>query len=96
HKEDDELFADHTDILDASESVPQLDIIRKSYVTYPYFDESYASSPLSDIPDSVRDEEHHEEDDVTPEEQLKRESEEWSRLQLNRRDRDLNIQPLDA
>ena len=97
HKEDDELFADPTDIIDASEPFSEFSTIpQRSSETNPYFDNSRNSSPLSDIPDSVGDEEHYEEDDATPEDQLRRETEEWSRLQLNRGDRDSGIQPSDA
>ena len=90
HKKDDELFADPTDILDASEPTPEWHTIpRKSSQTYPYSDESRSSSPLSDIPDPVGDQEHEEEDGATSED-------EESRLQLNRGDRDSGIQPSDA
>ncbi len=67
HKEDDELFANPTDILDASEPIPQLDTTQKIYETYPYSDEFCISSLLSDIPDLVGGEKHHNEDNVTPE-----------------------------
>ena len=97
HKEDDELFADPTDIQDTSEPTPEWHTIpRKSSQTHPYSDESRGSSPLSDIPDSVGDEEHYEENDATPEDQLRKETEEWSRLQFNRGDRDSGIQLSDA
>ena len=94
HREDDELFADP---MDASEPVPELNTIpQNNYGTHPYSDESRTSSLLSDIPYSVGDEEHPEENNDTPEDQLRRETEEWSRLQLNKGDRDLGIQPPDA
>ena len=97
HKEDDELFANPIDLLDASKPIPQLDtIFQKSYETHLYYNELQLSSPLSDISDSVGDKKHYKENDITPEDQLRRETEEWLCLQFNRRDRDLNIQPPDA
>ena len=53
------------DILDASESTPEFNTI--SCKTYPYSDESCASSPLSDIPDPLGEEEYDKEDDDTSE-----------------------------
>lgn len=49
-----------------------------------------------DIPDSVEDKKHHEEVDITPEDQLRRETEEWSHFQLNRGDKELDIQSLNT
>ena len=92
HKEDDELFADPTDILDADEPILELNSIpHKGFETNPYFEESRASSTLSDIPDSLKDEEEKNNND-TPDNQLRREIDEKSQLQLNRRDRDSSIQ----
>ncbi len=92
NKEDDELFADSTDILDADEPILELNSIpHKGFETNPYSEESRVSSPLSDIPDSVRDEEE-ENNNNTPDDQPKSEIKEWSHLQLNRRDRDSSIQ----
>lgn len=89
-KNDDELFADPTDIMDSSKPNPESYIIpRKSSKTYPYSDKSHGSSPLSNIPDPVGDEEHDKEDYATSEDKE-------SCLQLNRGDRDFGIQPLDA
>ncbi len=52
NKEDDELFADPTDILDADKPILELNSIpHKGFETYPYTEESRASSPLSDISD---------------------------------------------
>lgn len=96
HKKDDELFADFTDILDASKPITELNSIpRKSFETYPYSEKSRASSPLLDIPDSVEDEGHKESNEI-PADQLRRETEEWSRLQLNKEDRDSSIQLSDV
>ncbi len=92
HKEDDELFADPTDIVDADEPILELNSIpHKELETNPYSEESCTSSPLSDIPDSVGDEEEKNNND-TPDDQLRRKIEERSHLQLNRRDRDSSIQ----
>lgn len=44
----------------------------------------------------MEDEEHHEEDGATSEDQVRRETEEGSRLQLNRQDEDSSIQFSDA
>ncbi len=50
HKEDDELFADPTDILDADEPIFELNSIpHKGFETNPYSEESRTSSPISDI-----------------------------------------------
>lgn len=48
-------------------------------------------SPLSNITDSVKDEEHYEEDDTTFEDQLKEEIEKKLSLWLNEQDRDSGI-----
>ncbi len=46
NKEDDELFADPTDILDADEPILELNsILHKGFETNPYSEESHASSP---------------------------------------------------
>ena len=83
HREDNELFADPTDILEANEPTSDsYTITQKSPETYLYSDESHQSSPLSDIPDSVGDNEHHE-GDATPEDLLRMGTEKWSHLQLN-------------
>ena len=84
--------------MDASKSVPEFNTIsRKSNKTYPYLDESRGLSPLSNIPDPVGDKQHYEEDNATSEDiQLKKETKEESRLQLNRGDRDSDIQLSDA
>ena len=84
-KEDDELFVDPTDILDTSEPTPEFNTIPCK--TYPYSNESCDSSPLSDIPDLVGDKEYDEEKNAFS--SLENEK---SRLQLNRGDRDSNIQ----
>lgn len=48
------------DILDANDPIPELNtIFQRNYGTYAYSDESRASPPLSDIPDSVRDGKNH-------------------------------------
>ena len=86
-KEDNELFADPTDMLDTSESTPEFNTIPGK--TYPYFDELYDSSPLSNIADPLGDKKYDEENDATSEN-------EESHLQLNRRNRDSDIQPLDT
>ena len=97
HKKDDKLFADPTNIIDASKSFFKLSTIpQRSSETNPYFDNLYNSSLFSNIPDLVGDKEHYEEDDSTPEDQLRRETKEWSHLQLNRGDKDSGIQPSDA
>ena len=57
HKEDDELVADPKDILNADESILQLNgILHEGFETNLYSEESHASSPLLDIPDSGLDE----------------------------------------
>ena len=49
-----ELFVDFTNILDANEAISELKtIFSKNFKTYPYFDNSRASSYLSVITDSV-------------------------------------------
>lgn len=58
HEEDDELFADPTAILDASELFSELGTIFQK--TSPYFNESCGSSSLSTISDPVRNKEHYE------------------------------------
>ena len=70
-------------------------ITQKSPETYLYSDESRQSSPLSDIPDSVGDNEHHG-DHATPGDQLRMETEKWSYLQLNKGENELDIQPPDG
>ena len=58
YKEDDELFADPTDILVDDEPIFELTSIRhKGFETNPHSKESRGSSALSDITDSVGDEE---------------------------------------
>ncbi len=92
HKKDDELFADPTDILDTDELIFELNSIHhKGFGINPYSKESRSSSPLSDIPDSVGDEEEKNNND-TPDNQLRKEIEKRSHLQLNKRDRDSSIQ----
>ena len=59
HKKDDELIADPTNILDASEPTLEWHTIPcKSSQTYSYSDESRSSSSLSDISDLVGVKEH--------------------------------------
>lgn len=72
HKENNELFADLTDILNASKPISPFNTIQKSYKTYVYFDESHLLSPLSNISNSVKDEKYPKKDNVTPEEQPKK------------------------
>ena len=97
HKEDDELFANLRNILDTSKAIPDFNIILcKSFETYPYSNESRSLSSFLDIPYPVEDKEHHEDYNATPEDQLKREIDEWSYLYLKRKDRDLSIQLSDA
>ena len=86
-KKGDELFADPTDILDASELTHDFNTIPRK--TYPYFDESHGSSPLSNIPDPVGDKKNDEENDAIFEN-------EGSHLQLNREDRVSSIQLSDV
>ena len=74
-KEDNELFTDLTEILDASKPTPEFNTI--SCKTYPYSDESRDSSPVWNIPDLVENEKYDEENDTISEN-------EESHLQLNR------------
>ena len=74
HKEDDKLFADPTDILDANESNLELNsILHKGFETNLQSEELYASSLFSDIPGSVGDEEEEKNNDI-PDDQLWRET----------------------
>lgn len=59
---------------------------------FPYLDKSRGLSPVSDIPDSVKDEKHYEEDDIISKDWLREETGKKLRLQLNRKDRDSGIQ----
>ncbi len=78
--------------MDADEPILELNSIpHKGFETNTYSEESRASSPLSDIPDSEGDGEEENNND-TLDDQLRRELEERSHLQLNRRDRDSSIQ----
>ena len=86
-KEDDELFADLTDIIDASEPTFKFNIILCK--TYPYFDKLYGSSSFSDISDLVRDEEYNNKDNTISDN-------EESYLKLNKGDKNSGIQSLDV
>ncbi len=78
--------------MDAHEPILELNSIsHKGFKKNPYSEESYSSSPLSDIPDSLGDEEEENKND-TPDDQFRREIEKRSHLLLNRRGRDLGIQ----
>lgn len=44
----------------------------------------------------MSDRKYHEENDVSPKDQLRKEIEQWSRLKLNKGDRDSGIQTPDA
>ena len=78
--------------MDADEPILELNsITHKGFETNPYSEESCASSPLSDIPDSVGDKEEENNNDPL-DVQLRREIEERSNLQLNKRNRDSSIQ----
>ena len=88
-KGDNELFADPTDILDASKPTPEFNTILNK--TYSYSDDLRGSSPLSDISDLAGDEEHDEEEYSSSSLE-----DEESRLQFNRGDRDSSIQFSDA
>ncbi len=78
--------------MDADELVLELNSIpHQGFETNFYSEESRASSPISDIPGSVGDEEEENYND-TPDDQLRREIEEKSYLQLNSRDRDPSIE----
>lgn len=77
-------------------SILQLNTTSRSYETLIYFDESCTLSSHFDIPNSVGDEKYRKEDDITFKNQLKRKTEEWLCLQLNKRNRNSGIQPLDA
>ncbi len=95
NKEDDELFADPTDIFDADEPILELNSIpHKGSETNFYSQESRSSSQLSDISDSGGDKRIENNNDI-PDDQLRRETEEKSHLQFNKRDRDSSIQPSD-
>ncbi len=60
HEEDDKLFADFTNIVDASESAPEFNTIPcKSNKIYFYSDKSCGLSWLSDISDRVGDRRHY-------------------------------------
>lgn len=98
HIEDDKLFADLTDILDASKSVSEFNTIPcKSNKTYPYPNKSCGLSPLTDILDLVGDKKHYEEDNAFSENiQLRKETKKESNLQFNKRDRDSDIQTSDV
>ncbi len=84
-----------SDILDTDELILELNSIpHKDFETNLYFEDSRLSSPLSDILDSLEDEEKKNNND-TPDDQLGEETEDRSHLQLNRGDRDSSIQPSD-
>ena len=86
-KEDNKLFADPTDVMDASEPTFKFNIILCK--TYPYSDELHGSSSLSDISDLVGDEEYNKENDAISDN-------EESYLQLNKGDKNSGIQFLDV
>lgn len=90
HKEDNELFIDLTDIINASKPFSEFNTIpHKSSKNYLYFDESQScdSTPFSDIVDLIGDKKHHDEGDTNCEN-------EESCLYLNRRDRSSYIPSL--
>lgn len=63
HKEDNEFFADSTDILDASKLISEFNtILHKSSYSYP--NKSRDLSSLSKISDLVGDKEYYKEDDA--------------------------------
>ena len=69
--------------MDTDESILELNSIPcKGFETNLQSEESYALLPLSDISDSVEDEEKKNHNDI-PDDQLRRETEERSHLQLN-------------
>lgn len=97
YKEYYDLFADLTDIMDASKPFPKyITISQRIFDTYPYFDKSHGLLSFLDISNSVKVEDHYENSNITPEDQLKRKTEEWSCLQLNRQNKNSNIQSSDA
>lgn len=74
NKEDNKLFAGLIDIIDVSEPVPEINtILWNGSETYSYLNESRNSSSYSDISDSVKDKESHDDNDANPKDQLRRE-----------------------
>lgn len=67
-------------------------IIYKSSEIYFYSNKLYNLLPLSDILNLVRDKKYYKNNDITFEYQLRKEIKEWLHLQLNKRDRNLDIQ----
>lgn len=66
YKEDDKLFVNPTDIWDASKPSPEWHTIAyKNLQICPYFDKSCGLSPISDISNSVGDQEYEKEDNAT-------------------------------
>ncbi len=91
-KDDDELFADLTDIIDANEPILELNSISdKAFEKNLYYEESRLSSLLSDIPDLLG---HEEEEikNVMVNDHPRWETEEKSYLELSRRDKNSSIQ----
>lgn len=97
HKEDNKLFANLTDIINASKLFFEFNIIsQKSSKANLYFDNLFNSLSLWDILNLVRDKEYYEKNDVILENQLRREIEEWTCLQFNTGNRNSDIQLSDA